>query len=332
MQLIRMSIAATATFLLWWVYSATVPFCGVSRFVVWPVTSAADLNPIINRLLAICPGSSIFGVGGHSVLLSITEGIAAKVSHKPGDPHLRHEQTVFKLLDQASCPSVIRTFLHCPDVTFMQLLRNGTLYQRMTMVNKPRPILQWIHQLADAAACIESLEYAHGDINPRNILFDDEDRLKLVDFDHALKAGDDLEVGDTPYVRAQKVGSKGGTFGVAGPVTEQFALGSVFWYITRETELYAELEGSERVNRLIDGQFPTTDPQDSIDNIISNCWLGDFGSISDLSKCIREISTFNEIDQERKTSNETYQERKKTCEQYYQLLKGPSYSYDSQSS
>lgn len=294
-------------------------------------TSAADLNPIIKQLLAICPSSCIFGVGGHSVLLSVAEGIAAKVSYKPGDPHLQYEQTIFDLLDRAPCPSVIQTFLRCPGVTFMQLLSNGTLYQRMTIVNKSRPILLWIEQLADAATCIESLGYAHGDINPRNILFDDKDRLKLVDFDHALKAGDDLEVGDTPYVRAQKVGSKGGTFGVAGPITEQFALGSVFWYITRETELYADLEGSERVNRLIDGHFPTTDPEITIDNIISNCWLGKFDSVSDLSKCVREISTFNETDQERKTSNETCQEKKNACEQYYQLLKGSSHRNSFQS-
>lgn len=304
-----------------WTYETLCNFMpGVTYHSSSP-TYAADLNPMIKQLLAICPGSSIYGVGGHSVLLSVAEGIAAKVSYKPGDPHLQHEQAIFELLDRAPCSSVIQTFLSCPDVTFMQLLSNGTLYQRMTIVNKPRPMLQWIEQLANAAACIESLGYAHGDINPRNILFDDKDQLKLVDFDHALKAGDDLEVGDAPYVRAQKVGSKGGTFGVAGPITEQFALGSVFWYITREAELYADLEGSEQVNRLIDGDFPTIDPEITIDRIISNCWLGNFDSISDLSKYIGKFLTFNEATQER-TSNVSYQQSKKTCQQYYQLLKG----------
>ncbi|RDL35157.1 uncharacterized protein BP5553_07088 [Venustampulla echinocandica] len=175
-------------------------------------TSAADLNPIIEQLLTVFPGSSIFGIDGCSVLLSISEDIAAKVSLKPGGPYLRHE--------------------------------NGTLYQRMTIVIKPRAILRWIQQLADVVACVESLGYAHGDINPRNILFDNDDQLKLIDFDHALEIGADLEVGDAPYVRAQKIGSKGGTFGVVGPATEQFALGSDFWYLTRETELYTEFEGS----------------------------------------------------------------------------------------
>jgi hypothetical protein len=89
---------------------------------------------------------------------------------------------------------------------------------------------------------------------------DDKDQIKLTDFDHALEIGGDLDVGDTPYVRAQKVGSKGGMFGVAGAATEQFALGSVFWYITRETGLHADPEGSEQVNRLIHGQFKNFAP------------------------------------------------------------------------
>ena len=81
--------------------------------------------------------------------------------------------------------------------------------------------------------------------------------------------------------------------------------------MTRGTELYHELKGPEQVNRLIDGQSPATDPQDPIDNIISDCWLGRFQSIADLSKRIREVATFDG----------TYQARKKTCEHYYRLLK-----------
>lgn len=70
----------------------------------------------------------------------------------------------------------------------------------MTMLDKPRHILPWMQQLADAVACIESCGYAHGDINPRNILVYGQDQLKLADLDHARKIGDDLEVGYEPYV------------------------------------------------------------------------------------------------------------------------------------
>ncbi|KAF8850860.1 putative Rho-associated protein kinase [Acephala macrosclerotiorum] len=285
---------------------------------------ASDLNPIIKRLLAICPGSSIFGIGGNSVLLSITEDIAAKVSLKPDGPHLRHEQAIFGLLDRAQCLHIIQVFLCCPDITFMQLLKNGTLHQRMTMVNKPRPILQWMQQLSIAAACLEGLGYVHGDINPRNILLDDRDQVKLGDFDHTLKIGEDLDVGYEPYVRAQRLGAMGGTYGIAGPITEQFALGSVFWYITRGTELYADLEGPDQVDRLIDGRFPATDPQDPIDNIISNCWLGKYQSIAALSKHIQETLDLSKHNPEVATLKKTYREKKKICAQYYELVKDSS--------
>ena len=274
-------------------------------------SNAANLNPIIKQLLTNCPGSSIFGVGGHSVILSTTEHIAAKVSLKSGDRNLRHEQSIFELLDRAPCPHIVQAFLRCPDITFMQLLNHGTLQERMSMINTSRPIPQWMQQLSDAIACLESLGYAHGDINPRNILFDDQDQLKLVDFDHALKIGESLNVGYEPYVRASQGGRPGGTYGVAGPVTEHFALGSIFWYMSRGTKLYCELEGPDQVSRLIEGQFPVTQSHDPIDNIISDCWLGKFQSIADISKRIREVATFHE----------TYQARRKMSERYYRLLK-----------
>lgn len=270
---------------------------------------------MIKQLLTICPDSSIFGVGGRSVVLSITEHIAAKVAYKTGDSHLRHEQTIFELLDdRAPCPYIIQSFFRAADVTFMQLVKNETLHERMEMENKPRHVLPWMQQLSDAVACIESIGYAHGDINPRNILLDDEDQLKLVDFDHARKIGEDIEVGYEPYVRFRNATKdSGGSYGVAGPITEQFALGSIFWYITRGAELYADIEGPERLTRLMRLKFPATDTQDPIDKIISDCWLGKFQSIKDLSNHIRKVAAFNE----------TYKEREKTCAQLYQLLSSP---------
>jgi hypothetical protein len=93
------------------------------------LTSTADLNPIIRRLLKHCHGSSIFGVGGHSVLLSITDDIMARVSLKPGGRHVSHEQTIFDLPDRTPCPHVVQTFFRCPDIAFMETLKNGNALQ-----------------------------------------------------------------------------------------------------------------------------------------------------------------------------------------------------------
>jgi len=71
---------------------------------------------------------------------------------------------------------------------------------------------------------VESHGLVHGDINPRNILFDEDDQLKLVDFDHCLKTGDDFDVGYETYVRSLYWKEKGGNFGIASPITEQLTL------------------------------------------------------------------------------------------------------------
>ncbi|KLJ05390.1 hypothetical protein EMPG_11137 [Blastomyces silverae] len=273
-----------------------------------------DLNPIIQHLLTTCPGSTIFGVGGRSVVLSITEDIAAKVSFKRDGENLRHEQSIFELLNQAPCPYILHPFLCVPDVTYMQLFKNGTLYERVSMIDKPRPVLQWMLQLSEAVACLESVGYAHGDLNPRNILLDNQDQLKLIDLDFALKIGDGLEVGMEPYVHAYKVGQLigGGTYGIAGPVTEQFALGSIFWYMSRGTELYAELDGVDQVDRLIEGEFPVLDRDSPIDGIIFDCWHGQFESIAQLSARVRQIFVFDR----------KFEESKVACEQRHKVLIG----------
>lgn len=54
-----------------------------------------SLNPMIRNFLLTCPYSSVFGLGGHSVVLYISPGVAAKVSLRAGDDRLRHEQHMF---------------------------------------------------------------------------------------------------------------------------------------------------------------------------------------------------------------------------------------------
>jgi len=252
-------------------------------------TSAADLNPAIKQLLDTRPNSSIFSVGSRSVIIMISDDVLAKVSLMRGGKHLTHEQAILTLLDQKPCPNIVQTLLRTPDATFMQTLRMGTLHERIKMNKLPLQVLKWMQQLSDAVACVESCGYAHGDLNPSNILFDDKDQLRLVDFDHAVKLGNDLNVGYAPYVRPKKPGQKGGIYGIAGPITEQLALGSIFWFMTRGIELFHNLQQQEQESRLKENQFPVTEPQDPIDQVIKNCWLGKFSSISELSERIGVI-------------------------------------------
>ncbi|RSL45447.1 hypothetical protein CEP54_014254 [Fusarium duplospermum] len=280
---------------------------------------ASDLNPIIKLLLKACPGSCVFGIGGHSVVLRIAPDIAAKVALKQGDRRLRHEQEIFELLDRSECPQLVQCFFRGIDVTFLELITNGTLCDRLSFVNKPRPVSQWMLQLSSAAACLEAIGYAHGDINPQNIMFDTDDQLKLIDFDHSPKVGDNLDVGYEPYVRQHRE-SLGGLYGIAGPVTEQFALGSVFWYMTRGSELYSDLEGPHQVDRLLDGVLPETDPLNPIDRIIGNCWNGYYPRIADLVDDIDKIAG-GQRQTKKAVCLAKKHEGRQACESYYSRMR-----------
>lgn len=277
-----------------------------------------ELNPLIKKLLERFHGSYISGIGGHSVIVSVNKDIVAKVALRANDPHLSHEQAVFEMLDRAPCPSIVRTFLRRPDITFMEALRRGSLHDRMICDTSKIPVLLWMKRLSEADACIEHHGLVHADINPQNILFDDNDLPILCDLDHAIQIGDDLDVGYEPYVRCRRRGQAGGQYGVAGPITEQFALGSIFWYITRGTELYQDLPGPEQVERLMNGDLPATDPSNQIDRIISDCWLGKFSTIAELSEHIQSLVAFDEQHQAAKTQ----------CEAFYNQLLDDSATLD----
>lgn len=70
-------------------------------------------------------------------------------------------------------------------------------------------------------------------------MLNDRGQLKLIDLDHALKVGEDIDVGYEPYVRFNNICSN---YSIAGAITKQFALGSIFWFMYKGTELYSELE------------------------------------------------------------------------------------------
>jgi hypothetical protein len=298
-----------------------------------PVT-AEEINPLIKQFLTKCPGSIIKAIGGHSVLLVTSEDIVAKVSFKAGDSRVNVEQEVFTLLERTSSPHIVRCFLCRPDITFMPFVSNRTLHGRMATESVVCPVFSWMLQLSGAATTLETLGLAHGDINPSNILVDEQDRLKLIDLDHTLPIGSDLEVGEEPYVRvhkpSQEGGGGGGVYGRAGPETEQFALGSIFWYITRGKELYAELNGVDKVNRLMECQFPALETQDPVDNVISNCWFGKFPLMADLLREVKRLAarygTSDSIQEVESMSSAEYFAKKELCDRYYcQLVKDKAY-------
>lgn len=110
---------------------------------------------------------------------------------------------------------------------------------------------------------------------------------------------------------AEDTAQFGGTFGIASAATELFALGSIFWYMVRGTELWAGVQGLDLVDRLIARTCPDMDLEDPVNRIIRDCWTGRFDSVAALAACIRRLVYSRDLEQ-----------KKSLCEQHSKLICG----------
>lgn len=141
-------------------------------------------------------------------------------------------------------------------------------------------------ELSGAVAWLESLDLVHGDLRPENLVLDGGDHLKLVDFDCVEKIGTKSCGRPPPWARllGQEAGHQKGTWGINGPQTEQFAIGSILYTMTRGHEPYEGQErGSNIIRRLQNMDFPELG-NDWLDMIIYRCWRGLYESVESLAK------------------------------------------------
>lgn len=167
----------------------------------------------------------------------------------------------------------------------------------VTTVEKLEPLplrKEWMNDLAHAVAFLESLNLAHGDLRPENILLD-RNRIKLSDFDCTAPMGACHEACMAPYGRLlnsseAEHGSRGSS-GFLGPRTEQFALGSLYYLINYGFEVYGDRcltedpydHGPKTVELLQNLVFPSLDGDPAIDKIIDKCWHNKYATVSDLA-------------------------------------------------
>lgn len=193
-------------------------------------------------------------------------------------------------------PYVLQSIFRCHLLNFLPVMK-GSLEQRIR-VNRGRPqspgdneatseVLQrrWAMEMAGAVAWLESLDYAHGDLRPPNILLTETDHVKLADFDSVSKIGSPCRGSAPPWarVRGMEAGAeKRGTFGEHGPRTELFALGSIIYTITRGSEPYESYQNDTRVVQWLQNmEFPSLG-ETELDQIIDKCWKGSYLLVKDL--------------------------------------------------
>ncbi|CCE33443.1 uncharacterized protein CPUR_07367 [Claviceps purpurea 20.1] len=144
---------------------------------------------------------------------------------------IAHEKSMHELLMKHPHPNIVQCILCVPEGFFMERME-ATLRTRIEQysaghVPSNRTKARWITQIASALSWIEGLGFVHGDLRPANILLTANENIRLADFDTSVKIGEELEAASDPFVKL----NKGFKTPQAGPITEQFALGSCIYTI-----------------------------------------------------------------------------------------------------
>ena len=236
------------------------------------------------------------------------------------------------------CPSIAQSFLRLLEGIFMPRFEGGSLERRFLAnqirgqpeycgqvleVSKNEPVAlieRWISELSGAVAWLEGLGYVHGDLAPRNLLLDKDAHLKLVNFESLAKIGTESDGNQCPYARllGPEAGSLKGSYGLYGAQTEQFAIGSIAYLMTRgyepyENENFGSDHGPVVVERFQFRRFPALGAGD-LDKIIWRCWWGEYARVQDLAKETKLLMGVRELPRATVLDSEYCLARRNKCQ------------------
>ncbi|OAQ95622.1 hypothetical protein LLEC1_03635 [Akanthomyces lecanii] len=234
--------------------------------------------------------------GATGYVFQVDDEIALKYARDEQADEFKHENDIYNILEEHEpSPCIIQSRLRLPSVNFLPFMHGGSLEARLRDnqirddkgkligIKRNEPIHKiglWTMELATAAAWFESLGLVHGDLRPANLLLDCNDHLKLADFDCADTTG------APPWARllGDEAGSEKGTWGHNGARTEQFAVGSIIYTMTRGFQPYEEEDlGRGAVQRLQNMDLPELE-DDHLDAITHRCWTQGYGTMNALAE------------------------------------------------
>lgn len=167
--------------------------------------------------------------------------LVIKLSRKPVDPQSDHRHLLVaegKLLARLEHPNLVQVVdldFH-DDLPFlaMEYVRGQNLYDSCGgKALPPRRAAEVVAELARALVVVHRHGILHQDVKPHNILIDENDRPRLIDFGLARirKAweGSDQPSGGTPAFMAPEQAR--GDEAAIGPRSDIFALGSVLYFL-----------------------------------------------------------------------------------------------------
>lgn len=148
--------------------------------------------------------------------------------------------------------------------------------------------LQWCKQAAEAVEHLHRKRIIYGDINPRNLLLDQNLNVKLADFQGMYKSFDRSVLLDGLSRECTKSFLPRTNGDHADIKTDHFALGSAIYFIMMGHEVFPELDSEdddeEVEQRFRNGQFPI-DPQ-ACAMITRKCWTQQYDSSQEVVKDI----------------------------------------------
>ncbi|KAK2735828.1 hypothetical protein FQN57_001105 [Myotisia sp. PD_48] len=217
-------------------------------------------------------------------------------NYHAGEHPLLREIAFLKRLNQRQdrCAEIVEHFLVLPDHIFLSYCANGSIYPRLrdrqeretgpkTWYGRlirvkgyedPALVARWIQQLSSALAYVEKMGFCHNDVHAGNCFLDKDYNLKLGDFGRATDIGQFLDRVLAPRARLLNAGPLEGSFGLCSARTEQFALGTLLYFLVYGYEPYDNLDlcPKELDRRLREFELPELDRHEVFDGLISACW------------------------------------------------------------
>ncbi|KAB8259964.1 kinase-like domain-containing protein [Aspergillus pseudonomiae] len=215
---------------------------------------------------------------------------------KPTEHPFLKEVAFYKRLNecQARCANIVECFLILPDHLFRSCCTHKAIaprfyerQERETGTNGFRGrlikvkeyeesalITRWIQQTMSALEYVEKMGFCHNDLHAGNCLLDRNFNLKLGDFGRATTTGQLLEGTLPPRAQLIRAGPLEGTYGLCSARTEQFAAGTLVYFMVYGHEPYDDivLSAKEWDRRFGEMDFPELNRHEVFDGLISVCW------------------------------------------------------------